>query len=180
MHYTAVIITNRNYGLYGAFALGILKINTLVLDMSAPLPSNSDTYKIWEMETPEAYLECLKKINTCILSVKRVMYNCGENGGVATITASTQEDNKGIINITCSYLIFALDAHHPLLPSLQVTIENLSFQKNCYVIGEKALYASKIFMGDIFTGEANLVAQAIYNHIHGTNDSISIHSTSLH
>lgn len=176
MHYTTIILTNRSYGLYEAFSLGILGINTCIIQLMAPLVTNTNFYRIWKNETPEAYLLSLKKINIPILAVKSVVYKYTEEEILINIMDDEWKDSR---HITCNYLIFALDAQHSLLPCQQVSIENLSFKKKCYVIGEKALYKNKIFEGDIFTGEANLVAQAIYNDFHHKTGSISIHSTSL-
>ena len=76
---STILITNRPYGLYGAFALGILGINTCVIQLHNLFTINHDIYKIWTSENIDAYLLCLKKLHMLIIDAVDVVYNFNEN-----------------------------------------------------------------------------------------------------
>jgi hypothetical protein len=177
--YEVIVITNRNYGLYGAFATGILGLNTYVLYMDNKRSKTNflkEEGKIWPHETKDDYLLSINKLNIPVKYVSSFFYNYGED----FITITTYETEKSLPEkFNCKNIIFALDDNHLAIPKQKVIITNLSFAKDVYVIGEKALYKNKIFAPDIYTGEANLVAQAIYQKIHNTKEMIVVHSTSL-
>jgi hypothetical protein len=176
--YTVVIVTNRNYGLYGAFSTKILGISTCILyliDRKKKLKLKED--KIWPHETTEDYLISVAKLDVPIIYINEIFYYQKEKE--ITINYYLNIKNNPIEHINCTYIIFALHDDHILLPKQKVCITNLSFKKNLYVMGEKALYPAKIFKQDIYTGEANLISQSIFQDIHNSKDNITIHSTSL-
>ena len=85
--------------------------------------------------------------------------------------------------ISSKNIIYALSINHHLLPKIQLNIinnmVNFQFNKDVYVLGEKANYDNKIFFQDVYTGEGNLIAQHIYQKINNITESVSIHSTEV-
>lgn len=176
--YDVVIITDRNYGLYAGFATQILGLSTYILeikDMNKKHWTGED--QIWPSETREDYMFSIEKLNIPVSNVSSLFYNVIEKQVSVTYYQTTKDLKPS--KIQCKYLIFALSINHNLLPKQKVKITNFSFKDSFYVIGEKALYDNKIFQQDIYTGEANLVAQAIYNEINQTTGMIVVHSTSV-
>lgn len=180
--YDVIILTDRNYGLYAGFAHGILGLKVLILEyffITKKKPHINEK-KIWKEETSEDYLIAPKKLNIPIIKINDIFNNFNNISNNFNITYTK---NNQYYKITSKNILYALSENHPILPKIELKIINediiFEFQKNSYIIGEKALYFNKIFQQDIFTGEGNLVAQIIYQKINNSSENISIHSTEV-
>lgn len=172
--YQVLVVTDRNYGLYAAFALSILGLSTCVLEIEDKVYKEEN---IWPHETREDHMISLNKLNISILKPISLFYS-RENGFI-NVTYYLKDNDIQPYDMQCDFIVFALNPHHSLLPKQKVSLDNLSFNDNSYVIGHKAMYEGKVFAAEIYTGEANLVAQHIYNKVHKTLGSIVVHSTNL-
>jgi hypothetical protein len=181
--YDVIIVTDRNYGLYGGFANGILGLKTLILEYFF-IPTKKKPYveegKIWKEETKDDYLIGPNKLKIDILQINDFFYNFNNITNNIDITYSIKDK---IYKINSKNILYALSINHNLLPKIQLEVINenivFEFSKNLYAIGEKVNYINKIFTQDIFTGEGNLVAQSIYQKINNSNENIVIHSTEV-
>ena len=181
--YDLVIVTDRNYGLYAGFANGILGLKVLILEYFFT-PNKKKTYelegKIWKEETKEDYLVGINKLKIPVLPINNFFYNYNNITDSLHITYTSHEiDNK----VFSKNILYCLSENHHLLPKVKLNIINeaivFEFNKNLYVLGEKALYDGKIFAQDIYTGEGNLIAQSIYQKLHNSKENITVHSTDL-
>jgi hypothetical protein len=181
--YDLIIVTDRNYGLYAGFATGILGLKVLVLEYFI-IPTKKKPYivedKIWKEETKDDYLISVKKLNIEIIQINEFFYNYNNITNNLHITYNIKEKSYKVFS---KNILYALSINHYLLPKTELKIidNNISFEfnKNLYVLGEKAHYNKKIFKQDIYTGEGNLIAQIIYQKINNSQESISIHSTEV-
>lgn len=181
--YDVIIITDRNYGLYAGFATGILGLKVLILEYFF-IPTKKKVYtlenKIWEYETKDDYLKGLLKLKIEIFQIHNFFSNFNNITENFDITYTI---NNITYKIFTKNILYALSINHNLLPKIQLKIINeniiFEFNKNAYVLGEKAIYDNKIFFQDIYTGEGNLIAQNIYQKINNSKDNISIHSTDI-
>lgn len=174
-----MIITDRNYGLYTAYATHVLGLTTKVLYIQQKKAKNIKKKDhqvvqeptIWENETMEDYLFILDKFKIPYEFIKdKILYLTKNN--------IWHISYRGVM-IQAQHLIFAISPSNLLIGNKRVSLEDFQVQNNLYLIGEKALYDGKIFSSEVYTGESNLVAQQIYKNVNNVNENITIHSTDL-
>jgi hypothetical protein len=171
--YDVIIITNRNYGFYTAYATNILGLKTKVIYSLIAIKNKESTNnepKIWNNEKTEDYLYILDKFQITYEYVKEkhILYFLKNNLWHISYNDQT---------IVTHHLILAISNESLLIGNKNVTLEDFQVQNQLYLIGERALYENKIFMSEIYTGEANLVAQQIYKKVNQVENNITIHST---
>lgn len=163
MIYDVIIITDRSYGLYSGYSHYILGLKVAIIYDSNPIQLKE---KIFTEENEDFDLLILKKINVNVFYFNT--RNLEIRNNVHTFTISDLET----INV-----VYILSEKNPLITKQNVSIENFEFSKNQYVVGEKAIYDGKIYTLDFYFGEINFLSQQIYQKIHFSTESITIHST---